>query len=190
MRRTIVLVWLLAMVGGCGGGSGNSGGSPTGPSGSGGPTIGSCTNSMNCPPLSNMIGVWIKVQAFNQGNVPGPFSYTLAGLTVSGTGQNSTDFVGFAPGDYEVSGQMQTSGLIFGVLGQGTNIPGGAGPGSVISLQGPLYANAPADTCGVSYFQPPGSGGVTNLPVNFSFKFTISSSVSGGGGSAGPSTRC
>lgn len=86
----------------------------TGPSS---PTIGPCQSEM-CDDKSP--GVLIQTGAQQQDGGAGPFTYTFAGLTVSGSGYRYTHIVGLKPGDYEVSGQMtgqQLAVFAFGVAG-------------------------------------------------------------------------
>ncbi len=138
------------------------------------PAINSCTpGSSGCPFLQDTRGVTLSVFGTN-GSSQVTWTYTFAGLTVSGTGDKSTSFSGITPGDLEVTGQMTSRGTLgFSVSGAGSNLPGRPVDNSVQSIEGP---GATVTCSGVNYFI--GSAGTT--PQNFRFKFTLDSTSTQG----------
>jgi hypothetical protein len=166
----VLTVGLSVAAGSC---SKNSEGSPTGPTAVG-PTIeSSCTDltqsgTAACPAVSSL-GVGIRVTALD-GPTRIPFSYTFAGLTVTGTGTREVEVIGLAAGDYEIAGPLQQQ-LIFTVIPLAlTGVKGGFVPNSIQSLEGPVQQQ----TCqGVTYQIPAGG----TKPQTFRFKFTITSNV-------------
>jgi hypothetical protein len=121
-----------------------------------------------CPPLNNTRGAEIRVVASNA------WTYTFAGLTVSGNGNNDTLFTGLTPGDLEVDGQIPAVGSVsFTILQAGSNLTEGIVPHSVQSLEGPV---ASLSCVGVNYLI--GIGGTA--PQSFRFKFTLASTAQSG----------
>jgi hypothetical protein len=162
---------LTALTSGCNKDGGGS--TPTGPTAAV-PTIeSSCTDltksgTAACPAVSSL-GIGIRVTALD-GPTSIPFTYTFAGLTISGTGTREAEVIGLTAGDYEVSGQLQQQ-LIFNIVPiQMTGVKGGFVPNSVQSLEGPVQQL----TCqGVTYQIPAGGA----KPQTFKFKITITSNV-------------
>lgn len=166
--RGVVALLCGAAIGACGGTTATSPSAPANTT----PAIGSCANPGNagCPVLSNTRGIRISVFANNNG-VPIPWSYTLDGLTVSGSGNQETGFTGLTPGDLEVTGQMIGRGTVgFSLGGAASNLPGQLVPNSVQSLDGP---GAGVLCNGVNYFL----GTAGTLPQSFRFKFTLDSTT-------------
>jgi hypothetical protein len=168
--RTAAALSVFALICGAATACAGTGTSPT-PSSAVGtttPAIASCAKpgGTGCPPLSNTRGASITVIASDNG-APIPWTYVLAGLTVSGNGDNVTGFSGLTPGDLEVTGQMTSRGSFrFFVDRAGSNLPGGIVANSLQSLEGP---GASASCGSVSYFI--GTGVTT--PQSFRFKFTL-----------------
>lgn len=168
---SVAIIILTLSIPGCGGG-------PSGPSGtSGTPTLGSCTDNMNCPKLSGQIGIFFKFFT----NDSEPYSFTFAGQSFSGTGTRDFQFLSVSGGDYEVSGQMQSRQRFTVLLAHAaSSTDGGVRPGSVQHLEGPLALLRP---CGVEYQVSPNA----TLPQTFKFKFTVDPSLSR---LAGPDVNC
>jgi hypothetical protein len=168
---------VVALAMGCGssGSSSNSGG-PTGPTSSNPVIDPQCAPSrspLNCAPV-NSIGIVISDQAYNLPALDGPFSFTVAGLTIAGSGQQYTQIIGLSAGDYEVSGQLLTAGMNFLLIATPSNVPGGVVRGSVQNVEGPLSSSPLSfPGCQIQYFNS------TGTPVNFRFRFTITGAVQG-----------
>lgn len=121
-----------------------------------------------CPAAASL-GVGIGVISL-QGGADAPFTYTIAGLTVSGSGTRFTAVTGLAPGDYEVSGQVQEQ-LSVNVFRMVSTIAGGFDPNSLQHVAGPLFSRGCGGGTGnVTYLIP--AGGIR--PQTFRFKITIS----------------
>jgi hypothetical protein len=151
----------------------SDGGLPTGPT-SATPAIDpSCTDptSTGTCPVANSIGVIFRVTALD-GAQPTPFSYSVAGVTITGNGRADTAILGLTPGDYEVTGQVQQQ-IIFTVIKRASNASGGFDPSSIRHLEGPLQQQTPCSGAAgfITYSVP--AGGQT--PQTFRFKFTIGS---------------
>jgi hypothetical protein len=99
--------------------------------------------------------------------VPGPWSYSIGTLTVSGSSQQHTRIVGITPGAVQVSGQMQTSILSFQVGIPPTNVGGSIPQSSVQNVSGPGAVSISGVSCNIQYSQ----SGTT--PTSFSFSFTL-----------------
>lgn len=147
----------------CGGGNGGGAGPST-------PAIGPC-QSISC--TDNTPGVVFSVNAFTTGVGDGPFTYTFAGIAVSGSGRKTTQFIGLTPGDYEASGQMMTHELHFAF-----NNSGGFGAQSVQVLEGPVPATL---SCNGFEFRdpppgrPPGNPPNASQPASFKFRLRVGS---------------
>lgn len=167
------------------GGSGRGGGlsTPTGPT----PTV--PTLDPTCPPSAtnpgcaptSSLGFLIRVCASNSpnncpNNGDGPYNFTVAGLTFSGTGTQYYRVLGISAGVYELSGSMSTTVLNFTLMANQSNVPGGVVAGTIEHLEGPLTPNiqpgsaTPGITrCGIQYFRPTS----VSAPVNIRFRFTV-----------------
>jgi hypothetical protein len=118
--------------------------------------------------LNGTRGIAIKTFA-NDNGAPIPWTYTFAGLTISGSGNADTGFTGLTPGVFEVTGQMTSRGtLSFSLSGLSSNVPGYVVGNSVQSLEGP---GSQVQCIGVSYFIRTGD----TIPQTFRFKFTLDS---------------
>ena len=173
-RRAVWLGVLALTAAACGGtsdtpaGPGNSGGS-TGPTLD--PTCAPSATPLQCSAV-NPIGMQIRVQALNVDNSTASFSYTLGTQVLSGTGTQYAQFIGFSAGVYQISGEMKSQNLSFGLGSAPQNGPGGPVPGSLLNLLGPLSPSQPAPgPCYVQYFRSD-----NNTPTSFKFQFTITSS--------------
>jgi hypothetical protein len=125
-----------------------------------------------CPAAASL-GVGIRINSLVAG-ADTPFTYTIAGLTVSGSGTRFTAFTGLAPGDYDVTGQVQEQ-LIVTAFRMVSTITGGFDPNSLQHLAGPLFSRSCSGGTGnVTYLIP--AGGIR--PQTFRFKITISASSS------------
>lgn len=155
MVRTFLGVLTTALVVGCGGG-----GNPTGPSPSS-PTVTACTDLMNCS-TGNVKGVFIIVYAGNLPNgTDASFMYTFAGITISGTsgaGRKTSQFVGLAPGDYELVGQAGNH-----ITFEFSNSRG-FGPRAVQVLEGTVSSRSCASVT---------LGATGDIPQNFRLKLTL-----------------
>jgi hypothetical protein len=163
-RRIVALLLVLVAVAACK----KDKSSTTAPTQAGGTAVdSSCppsTSPLNCSPATSLTIV-VQVSATGaSGN--GPFSYTINGLTVSGSGTQFTRIVGLSPGTIEVSGQMQTVDLRFQIGMPPTNVGGSIPPGSLQNIEGPLGSQGGVSSCGVQYFQNPAG-------ANFKFRFTL-----------------
>lgn len=162
--RSLLLIVLTAA---CGGGSS----SPTAPGSTSGPAIDPSCPASSAPPTcgaANSLAVEIGV-----GGSSGPWTYSIGTLTVSGSGPQFDRIIGITPGTVAVSGQLQTSNLLFQIGIPETNAGGSIPPGSVQNVAGPATA---VGTCTIQYSM---SG---NTSVAFQFQFTLNA--------AGSATSC
>lgn len=155
-------------------GCGKSNTAPSGPVDTT-PALGApCTvagGTIMCPPVQNTRGLSFSVYANNSG-APIAWTYTFAGISVSGTGDKMSTFTGMTPGELEVSGQiLERGGMSFTIIGASSNVPGKPVANSFISLEGPP---ATPSCAGISYLIPFGGA----APQNFRFKFTLDSTSS------------
>jgi len=135
---------------------------PTAP---GGPAIDpSCPPSadvnQNCAP-AKVLTVLVSL------STAGPFSYTLGGLTLSGTGNQYTRIVGLSPGTLELSGQVQGNIANVRVGIPQSDVGGSIPPASVQSVEGPTAPN-PGGGLPCSFFYSQNSG-----PISFRIRFTL-----------------
>jgi len=171
VKRACISAFLLAAVA-CGSGTATS---PTTATPT--PTLGSCTDNINCPKLSGAFGIFFQVFA----NDSESYSFTFAGQSVTSNGPRAFQFLGVSGGDYEVSGQIQSRQRFTILLAHAaSDTDGGVRPDSVQNLEGPF---ALLRSCGVEYQAPQNA----IMPQIFKFKFTVDPSLSR---SAGPDKNC
>lgn len=98
----------------------------------------------------------------------GPFSMTLANVTITGTGRQYFRVIGLSPGVVEVSGQLLSHGLMITISATQANVPGGPVRGTFGSIDGPVSNITP---CGIQYVRS-----TATMPVAFRFQFTLTGS--------------
>ena len=134
LGSVMVVAWLAAACGGGGDGNDSGGSSPTGPSDTTTPTAG----------VSVTVGPCVAEPGFCGGNSPSlsiladsrspqpdgratggppcatcPFSYTFLGHSISGSGRQSTQFLGIGVGNYEITAQISAGEFYFQFGGTG-----------------------------------------------------------------------
>jgi hypothetical protein len=135
MHRSFAALALALFVSACGGGGDGSGGSgPTGPTDTTTPTagvsvtIGGCAAEPgfcggNSPSLSILADARSPQPDGRAAGGPPcatcPFSYTFLGHSVSGSGRQSTQFLGIRAGNYEITAPLSAGELFFQFGGTG-----------------------------------------------------------------------
>lgn len=121
-------------------------------------------NSASCP-TRTAVAMAIRARAVVNG-ADVPWSYTFAGLTISGTGSQWTVVEGLSPIDYEVAGQFQQVLFVEVSPMEAPRVPGQFNPNSFVSLEGPVASRG-------CKFINYGSPSDTPTPKNFRFKFAF-----------------
>lgn len=129
-------------------------------------------HSASCPDRTSPT-MAIRARAIVNG-ADAPWTYTFAGLTVSGTGEQWTVVEGLSPIDYEVAGQFQQVLFIQLSPMEAPRVPGQYKPNSIVSLEGSVSSTG-------CMFINYGSPSDTPTPKNFRFKFTFLAQTSASG---------
>ena len=166
---TFVLMAIVAAAMACSSKNGGGDGNPVAPSSTTPHIVTNCPDptqyhSASCPDRTSPT-MAIRAQALVNG-ADVPWSYTFAGLSISGTGSQWTVVEGLSVTDYEVTGQFQQQ-INFNL--NFLNAPRVSGiykPNSIVGLEGPVSQTS---CLSINYAIP--AGGAT--PQTFRFRFTI-----------------
>jgi hypothetical protein len=180
--RSICFVCALAAwVAGCGGSGGGSDSVTAPTTAATSVTLcGTLPGDSQVPPCAQVFGVKVTVLSLNTPACGTPcFTFTFLNQTVTGSAPTIYGFSGLGAGIYQITGQINATGLFSLKTNSMCCAPGGSGfgvvPNSIQSLTGP---NPQLAGCsGLIYTVPTG----TPLPVNFSYQFTTSNSIGGQG---------